>query len=80
MRTTLNLRDEALAICRGIADRHGASMRDVVSEAIVGYYREHPRNDRARDFDLPASGEGGLHPGVDLDDRAALEDVMDGRG
>lgn len=81
MRTTINIRDEALELCRKRSEQAGTSLGEVVSEAIIEAYRERPQERQGRiRYDLPAFGEGGLQPGADLDDSAALEDVMEGRG
>jgi hypothetical protein len=83
MRTTLNLDDALLAEAKQVAARTGRSLAAVVEDAL----REslHRRNrPGVRTVELPVFGEGGLQPGVDLDDSAALLELMDqgdpGRG
>jgi hypothetical protein len=80
VRTTVNIRDEALEACRKAAEAKGVSLGEVISEAILDSLGERPGGGRRRRYDLPVSGEGGLRPGVDLDSSAALEDLMEGRG
>jgi len=79
MRTTVNIRDEALKLGRKKARESGVSLGEVVSEAILVAYREKPGSRRKKRFDLPVSGKGGLRPGVDIDRTADLEDIMEGR-
>ena len=79
MRTTVNITDEALELCKDKAREKGISLGDVIAEAIFTAYRQRPVRTRARRFTLPVSGRGGLRPGVDLDSNAGLEDVMEDR-
>ena len=79
MRTTINLQPEALLLCRQRAQEQQRSLGDVISDAILAAFRERPAEPETRLYDLPASGEGGLQPGVDLDCTAALEDLLGGR-
>jgi hypothetical protein len=78
MRTTINIRREALELVRGRAEREGVSLGDAVSDAILDAYRKRPATSERRRIVLSVSGAGGLHPGVDLDDSAALEERMSG--
>ena len=80
MRTTVNIQDEALELCKDKAQAKGISIGDAITEAIFTAYRQRPAKTRARRFTLPVSGKGGLRPGVDLDSNAALADVMEGGG
>jgi hypothetical protein len=76
MRTTINIDDDLLAEAKQVAARTGRSLTDVVEDAL----REslHRRHRTARQpVELPVFGEDGLQPGVDLDDSAALLDLMD---
>jgi hypothetical protein len=79
MRTTVNIPDEAFELCKKKARETGTSIGEVLAEAIFFTYRERPKQARARRFELPVSGRGGLCPGVDLDRTAELEDLMEGR-
>jgi hypothetical protein len=76
MRTTINIDDSLLAEARQVAARTGRSLTAVVEDAL----REslHRRASTAhRAVELPTFGEGGVQPGVDLDDSAALLDLME---
>lgn len=79
MRTTVNLRQEALELCKQRAEELKVPLGEVISEAVLATYSERPAQRRKTDYELPRSGEGGLQPGVDLDNRAALEDRLEGR-
>ena len=78
MRTTVNLRDEALELGKRKARELGKPLGEVLSEAILTAYRDRPTGRHRQAYDLPAAGKGGLRPGVDLDDSVALEDLMSG--
>jgi hypothetical protein len=76
MRTTINLDDALLAEARQVAARTGRSLTAVVEDALrESLHRRHHTARRA--VELPTFGEGGVRPGVDLDDSAALLDVME---
>jgi hypothetical protein len=76
MRTTINLDDDLLAEAKQVATRTGRSLTDVVEDALrESLHRRHRTARRA--VELPVFGEDGLQPGVDLDDSAALLDLMD---
>ncbi|HEX6674316.1 MAG TPA: type II toxin-antitoxin system VapB family antitoxin [Actinomycetes bacterium] len=76
MRTTINIDDALLAEAKQVAARTGRSLAAVVEDAL----REslHRRNrPGVRTVELPSFGEGGFQPGVDLDDSAALLELME---
>jgi plasmid stability protein len=76
MRTTINLDDALLAEAKQVAARTGRSLTAVVEDALrQSLHQRHPPT--RRDIELPVFGEGGTRPGVDLDDSAALLDVME---
>lgn len=78
MRTTINIREQALSLCRKKVAATGKSLGEVVSAAILESFSKKAQGGKRRRYDLPVSGSGGLQPGVDLDDSAALEEIMDG--
>ncbi len=80
MRTTVNIQDEALELCKDKARQKGISVGEAITEAILATYRDTPEKARSRRFTLPVSGKGGLRPGVDLDSNVGLEDIMEERG
>jgi hypothetical protein len=76
MRSTSNLDDALLAEARQVAARTGRSLTAVVEDALrESLHRRHPTTRQA--FELPVFGQGGMRPGVDLDDSAALLDLME---
>jgi hypothetical protein len=76
MRIRINIDDALLAKARQVAARTGRSLTDVVEDALrESLHRRHRTARRA--VELPVFGEDGLQPGVDLDDSAALLDLMD---
>jgi len=76
MRTTINIDDALLAEAKQVAARTGRSLTDVVEDALrESLHRRHRTARRA--VELPVFGEEGLQPGVDLDDSAALLDLME---
>jgi len=76
MRTTVDLPDDVLSEAKGRAAREGRTLSDVVSDAVRSAFAQTATADRKR-VELPTFGRGGLQPGVDLDDGAALLDVME---
>ena len=78
-RTSLRLDPHLLAeIKRAAAETH-RTMTAVIEDALREVFaRRNSRNPGRSKARIPTSGSGGLHPGVDLDDSAALLDLMDG--
>jgi len=77
MRTTLDLADELLRKAKKKAADDGVPLRDVVEAALRLYLSGRPRQGTFRLRWTPVAGR--LRPGVNLDDRDALFDLMDGR-
>jgi Arc/MetJ family transcription regulator len=77
MRTTIDLHDELFRQAkRRAADEH-AALREIVEAALRQYLGKRSRGGR---FKLNWRTESGhLLPGVRLDDRDSLFDLMDGR-
>ncbi len=76
MRTTINLDDALLAEAKQVAARTGRSLAAVVEDALRESLHRRRRAVRGA-VELPVFGEGGVQPGVDLDDGAALLDLME---
>ncbi|MGH3695070.1 MAG: ribbon-helix-helix protein, CopG family [Pseudonocardiaceae bacterium] len=80
MRTTLRVDDELLRQAKSHAARQGRSLTSVFEEALRRLLAESERHEQRARVALPVSAaSGGLLPGVDLDDSAALLDVMEDR-
>ena len=76
MRTTIRLDDGLLREAKAYAASTDRTLtrliEDALREALARRKQRRPR------VELPTSGAGGLQPGVDLDNSAALWDLMDG--
>lgn len=77
MRTTIELNDEVFRAAKRRAAQENKTFRDIVEEALRSYLT---RSKAKPAYRLTWHTERGvLRPGVDLDDRDALWDVMEGR-
>jgi plasmid stability protein len=76
MRTTVDLPDDLLSEAKERAAREGRSLSDVVRDAVRSSFARTATSERGS-VDLPTFDGGGLQPGADLDDSAALSDLMD---
>ena len=79
MRTTIRLDDGLLAEVRRLAVRRGTTLTAIIEESLrerLARSRAVPRGQLTR---LKTTGEGGVLPGVDLNDSASLLDMMDDR-
>jgi plasmid stability protein len=76
MRTTINIDDDLLAEAKQVAARTGRSLTAVVEDALrESLHRRH--QPVRRTVELTVFGEGGVQPGVDLDDSSALLELME---
>ncbi len=78
MRTTIRVDDALLRQAKAAAAASGRSLNDLIVDAIRAALGGRASASRAAE-PLPTYKGRGLHPGVDLDDSAALADLMDGR-
>ena len=78
MRTTVNIDDDLLRRARELALRDRRSLGDVVDDALRVLLVE--RRDQATSLTLTTYGGSGLRPGVDLEDKEALADLLDDDG
>lgn len=77
MRTTLDISDELLRAAKKKAADEGRPLRELVESALRSYLGRQPKSQGYR---LKWRTERGrVQPGVRLDDRDALFDLMDGR-
>ena len=74
MRIAIELNEALLREAKQMAANSGKTLTAFIEEAV----RESLER-RATHPELPTSGGGGLLPGVDLDNSAALLDLMEGR-
>lgn len=79
MRTTIRLDQRLLTEAKKLAADRGTTLTALIADSLrQALSRREPSRPR-RKFRLPTFGGGGLRPGVDLDDSAALLDRMEGR-
>ena len=77
MRTTIRLEDSLLAEAKKIAAEKGATLTSVIENALRQSFAQQKRAASRGRVRFTTSGKGGLRPGVDLDDSAALFDLME---
>jgi len=77
MRTTVEINDELFRNAREAAAKQNKTLREIVDEALRQYLKG-PRKKKFRLKLTPHSAVGHLMPGVDLQDRDSLYDIMDG--
>jgi Bacterial antitoxin of type II TA system, VapB len=78
MRTTIKIDDEILTEAKARAARSGTTLNAVVEDALREAFARRSQTKRDTGVALPTFNGGGLLPGIDLDDSAALLDVMEG--
>jgi hypothetical protein len=76
MRTTVDLPDDILSEAKARAARERRSLSEIVGDAVRSSFARTAPADR-EPVELPTFNGGGLQPGIDLDDSAALLDVME---
>ena len=76
MRTTVDLPSDLLAEAKERAAREGRSLSDVVGDAVRSSFARTAIAAR-EPVELSTFDGGGLQPGVELDDSAALLDLME---
>lgn len=77
MRTTVKIDGRLLVEAKTRAARTGRTLNEVVEDALREAFAR--RDAAARRVELPVFRSARAMPGVDLDDGAALLDLMDGR-
>jgi hypothetical protein len=78
MRTTLNLDSALLAEAKRRAVETGRTLTAVIEDALRAALARRPAQPRPKPVRLPTFKGGGLQPGVDLDDTAAMLELMEG--
>jgi hypothetical protein len=79
MRTTIRMDDELLRQAKEYAARTGTTLTRVIEDAVRQLLARRQVSQVREPVRLPTFGGEGLQPGVDLDDTAALLDLMDER-
>jgi hypothetical protein len=77
MRTTIRLDDSLLSEAKQRAARNGVTLTAVIEQALRESFSRQKEQPQRRQVKLPVWGRGGVLPGVDLDDSAALLDLME---
>lgn len=79
MRTTLMLPDDLYREVKRVAAASDRTMTSFVEEALRTALAQHAASARKAGprFSIEPMGEGGLQPGIDLTDSAALLDAME---
>jgi plasmid stability protein len=78
MRTTIRINDELLKKAKIRAAETDRSLTEVIEDALRKAIDNFDEDIESRDITIPTAGEGGMQPGVDLDDTSSLFDKIDG--
>lgn len=78
MRTTIRLDDQLLQEAKEYAARSGMTLTAVIEDALREALARQETLKEAPPLELTVVSGQGLQPGVDLDDSAALLDLMEG--
>lgn len=76
MRTTVDIADDLLAEAKVLAARTQRSLSAVVDDALRAMLRRDSASLPSVDWAFPTGGTGGLRPGVHLEDKEALADLL----
>ena len=76
MRTTIRLDDQLLREAKGLAAETGRTLTGVIEDALRETLARRRAPVRHKRLALKTFKGGGLRPGVDLDDSAALLDLI----
>jgi hypothetical protein len=80
MRTTVRLDEALLGRARREAERRGETLTSVIERGLRLLLANPEKRPKRHHVEIPVCREGGgTLPGVDLDDSAALLDVIEGR-
>ena len=79
MRTTIRLDDQLLADIKQLALFTGRTITAVIEDSLRETLARRSRSVQQKRFNLTTVSGNGLFPGVDLDDSADLQDIMDRR-
>jgi len=77
VRTTINLDDQLLADAKSLAQQSGKTLTAVIEDALRERLARRPATPANPPTRLPTIAGTGPLPGVDLDNSAALRDLMD---
>jgi hypothetical protein len=77
MRTTIRIDEELLKEAKQLAIRRGKSLTSVIEDALRETIARQNKSEQRKPVRLVTFTGQGTLPGVDLDDSAALMDLMD---
>lgn len=77
MRTTIRLDDQLLKKTKQLAAKTGKTLTAVIEDALRETLARQKENDQREPVKLPVFQGQGLQAGVDLDDSAALLELME---
>lgn len=77
MRTTVRLNDALLTEAKKLAVDTGRTLTQVIEDSLRLALAQRQAKKKAAPIKLHTSGRGGLQPGVDLSNNAAVLDLMD---
>jgi hypothetical protein len=77
MRTTIRLDEALLVEAKQIAARSGKTLTSVIEDALREMLARQRKTEERTPVRLTTVSGGGLQPGVDLDDSAALLSLME---
>ena len=77
MRTTIRLDDDLLVEVKQIAARSNKTLTSVIEDALREMLARQRKTEKRTSVRLTTASGGGLQPGVDLDDSAALLSLME---
>lgn len=76
MRTTVNISDDLLAEAKALAARTHRPIGAVVDDALRVLLKREAAQGPAAEWTFPTAGSGGLRPGVNLEDKQALAELL----
>jgi len=76
MRTTVNISDDLLARAKVLAAETHRSLGDVIDDALRSSFLKGAANTKPRRVKLVTDGGSGLQPGVDLEDKDSLSELL----
>lgn len=77
MRTTIRLDDELLSQAKQLAAQTNRTLTAVIEEALRQHFAQQKQLSERTPVRLKVVSGNGVYPGVDLDDSAALLDLME---
>ena len=79
MRTTVRLPDDLMRQVKRLAAETDRTLTQLIEDSLRAALARRARPIEQEPFRMQTFGKGGVRPGVDLDNSAALLDIMEGR-